>query len=165
MFSFCPAFKLLNRRLPWVLAIWIGLTAVSSGIVLLDTDHASANTTAPTGIYQDSGWGFQGEYGGFLGTMIGQQYFITAQHFGVQGSTFVSTAEFNGVADVTYTIDASANGGAGFWNIAGTDLRVCRCLRPLQTRETRGGRRARIGRGQPNPGILDSCVSRNGPIL
>jgi hypothetical protein len=56
--------------------------------------------------------------------MIGQQYFITAQHIGVQGGTFVSTAEFNGVADVTYTIDAAANGGMGFWNIAGTDLRV-----------------------------------------
>ncbi len=124
MFTFRPAFNPLARRLPLVLAVWLGLTAMSPGIVLLDTDNASANTTAPTGLYADSGWGFQGEYGGFLGTMIGQQYFITAQHFGVQGSTFISTAEFNGVADVTYTIDSAANGGAGFWDIAGTDLRV-----------------------------------------
>ena len=105
--------------------LWIGLAGLSSGIVLYDTDNALANTAAPTGIYEDSGWAYQGKYGSFLGTMIGQQYFITAQHFGVQGGgTFVSTADFNGVGDVTYTIDSSANGGTGFWNIAGTDLRV-----------------------------------------
>ncbi len=119
-----PNLKLLPPCLPLLLTVWLWLAASSFGIVLLDTDNALANTTAPTGFYADSGWAFQGEYGSFLGTMIGQQYFITAQHFGVQGSTFVSTAEFNGVADVTYTIDASANGGAGFWDIAGTDLRV-----------------------------------------
>jgi hypothetical protein len=124
MFRSTPNLKPLVQRLPLLLAVWLGLAGLSSGIVLLDTDNASSNTTAPSGIYADSGWGFQGEYGGFLGTMIGQQYFITAQHFGVQGGTFVSTAEFNGVADVTYTIDSAANGGAGFWDIAGTDLRV-----------------------------------------
>jgi hypothetical protein len=124
MFRSHPKFKPLAQHLPLLFGFWLGLTGLSSAIVLLDTDNASANTTTPTGLYADSGWGFQGEYGGFLGTMVGQQYFITAQHFGVQGSTFVSTAKFNGVADVTYTIDASANGGAGFWDIAGTDLRV-----------------------------------------
>jgi len=124
MFCSSPTRYPLVHRLPLMLAAWLALIGFSPGIVLYDTANATANTTAPTGIYQDSGWGFQGEYGGFLGTMVGQQYFITAQHFGVQGSTFVSTSEFNGVADVTYTIDASANGGAGFWDIAGTDLRV-----------------------------------------
>lgn len=94
-------------------------------IVLYDTDNPLANTTAPTGDYADSGWAWQGRYGAFLGTMIGEQHFITARHIGVQGSgTFVSTAAFNGAADVTYTIDTAANGGAGFWDIAGTDLRV-----------------------------------------
>jgi hypothetical protein len=91
---------------------------------LYDTDNALANTTAPTGIYADSGWGFMGEYGGFLGTMIAPQYFITAQHVGVQAGDFVSTAAFNGIADVNYTIDVAANGGTGYWNISGTDLRI-----------------------------------------
>jgi hypothetical protein len=124
MFRLIPSFNLLPQRMGLLLSVWLWITASSFGIVLLDTDNALANTTAPTGFYADSGWAFQGEYGGFLGTMIGQQHFITAQHFGVQGSTFISTAEFNGVADVTYTIDSAANGGAGFWNITGTDLRV-----------------------------------------
>lgn len=107
-----------------LMCCWMFWTQMSSGIVLYDTDSPAVNTTAPTGFYQDSGWAYQGRYGSFLGTMIGEQYFITAQHFGLQGGTFVSGAEFNGMADITYTIDASANGGQGFWDIAGTDLRV-----------------------------------------
>lgn len=89
-------------------------------VVLFDTGDTLANTSAPTGIYEDSGWAYQGRYGSFLGTMIGSQYFITAAHIGVSASpTFTSVA-----TDVTYTIDASANGGVGFWNITGTDLRI-----------------------------------------
>ncbi len=116
-----PAFPC---RFAQVLALWLLMGAASQAIVLYDTDNALANTTAPTGIYQDSGWAFQGKFGSFLGTMIGDQYFITAQHIGPQGSSFVSTADFNGVADINYTIDASANGGSGYWDIAGTDMRV-----------------------------------------
>ncbi|MES2598401.1 MAG: hypothetical protein V4662_23905 [Verrucomicrobiota bacterium] len=114
----------LPCRLAQVLALWLLMGTASQAIVLYDTDNALANTTSPTGIYQDSGWAYQGKFGSFLGTMIGDQYFITAQHVGPQGSSFVSTADFNGVADINYTIDSSANGGSGFWDIAGTDLRV-----------------------------------------
>lgn len=119
--------------LPWVCGLWLAMAAACQAIVLYDTDNVLTNTTAPTGVYEDSGWAFQGRYGAFLGTMIGEQYFITAQHMGLQGSTFVSTAAFNGVADVTYTIDASANGGAGFWNIAGTDLRILKINESFST--------------------------------
>jgi hypothetical protein len=109
----------------WMLLWLLGSAATSQAVILVDTDNALANTTAPTGQYADSGWAYQGEYGSFLGTMIAPQYFITAQHIGVSASpTFTSTAEFNGAVDVTYTIDSSANGGQGFWNIAGTDLRI-----------------------------------------
>lgn len=99
--------------------IWAG-TQLSQAVVLYDTDNALANTDAPTGILADSGWAYQGLYGSFLGTMIGSQYFITAQHIGVSGSP-----TFTGVADSTvYTIDAAVNGGVGYWDIAGTDLRI-----------------------------------------
>jgi hypothetical protein len=111
--------------------LWVGQVGA---IVLYDTDNPLANTTAPVGDYANSGWAWQGRYGAFLGTMIGEQYFITAQHIGVQGSgTFVSTAAFNGLADVTYTIDTAANGGLGFWDIAGTDLRVFKILESFST--------------------------------
>lgn len=103
----------------------IGMTAGDGqAIILYDTGDPSANTTAPTGIYENSGWSYQGKYGGYLGTMISPQHFITAQHFGTQGGTFVSPAAMNGTADITYTIDASANGSVGYWDIAGTDLRI-----------------------------------------
>jgi hypothetical protein len=93
-------------------------------VLFYDTGDANHNTSAPTGVYENSGWQYEGFYGAYLGTMIAPQYFITAQHFGTQGGTFVQSSLFNGVADVTYTIDLTANGGAGFWDIAGTDLRL-----------------------------------------
>lgn len=82
------------------------------------------NSSAPGGAYQNSGWQYQGYYGAYLGTMIAPQYFITAKHMGTQGSFFVSAGIFNGGVDVTYTIDTSANAGAGYWDVAGTDLRI-----------------------------------------
>jgi hypothetical protein len=96
----------------------------AEAVILYDTGDPTANTTAPTGIYENSGWSHQGKYGGFLGTMISPQHFITAKHFGTQGGTFISTAAMNGIADITYTIDASANGSIGYWDIGATDLRI-----------------------------------------
>ncbi|MDZ4290028.1 MAG: PEP-CTERM sorting domain-containing protein [Prosthecobacter sp.] len=112
------------KLLVWLVCASALLAETARAIILVDTPNPLTNTTAPTGIYADSGWDFLGEYGSSLGTMIAPQYFITAQHTGLQGSTFVSTAELNGSADVTYTIDTAANGGTGYWDIAGTDLRI-----------------------------------------
>lgn len=99
-------------------------TPSAKAVLFYDTGSAAHNTAAPTGTYQDSGWQYQGYYGAYLGTMIAPQYFLTAQHMGTQGSSFVSAGLFNGGVDVTFTIDTSANGGAGYWDIAGTDLRI-----------------------------------------
>lgn len=102
----------------------LGSAATSRGVVFYETGDSAHNTAAPGGAYADSGWQYEGLFGGFLGTMISPQLFITARHIGVADSTFVSTSLFNGVADVTYTIDTSANSGVGFWDITGTDLRL-----------------------------------------
>ena len=100
------------------------LAARAQAVLFYDTADPAHNTTAPTSSYANSGWQYEGQFGTFLGTMIAPQYFITAQHIGVQGSTFVSTAVFNGTGDVSYTVDSTANGGQGYWDIAGTDLRI-----------------------------------------
>ena len=105
----------------------------ANAILFYDTSDPTHNTTAPTGTYADSGWQFEGTFGNFLGTMIAPQYFVTAQHIGMQGSTFVSNASFNGVADVTYNIDTSANGGQGYWDIAGSDLRVYKIVQTFSS--------------------------------
>jgi hypothetical protein len=93
-------------------------------LVFVDSDDAGFNTAAPTGVYEDSGWQYLGYFGSFLGTAIGSQYFITAQHIGVQGTTFVQSALFTGLPEVVYTVDTGANGGLGFWDVAGSDLRI-----------------------------------------
>jgi len=103
---------------------WCAAAVNASAVLFYGTDSATHNTTAPGGLYSGSGWQYQGHYGSYLGTMIAPQYFITAQHFGTQGGSFVHAGVFNGAADVTYTIDTAANGGAGYWDIAGTDLRI-----------------------------------------
>ncbi|WP_395735801.1 PEP-CTERM sorting domain-containing protein [Prosthecobacter sp.] len=114
------------------------------------------NTTAPTGAFLNSGWQYEGSYGAYLGTMIAPQYFITAQHFGTQGSTFTQSSTFNGVGDMTYHIDAAANGGLGYWDIAGTDLRIFKIQEyfssyaPLYTGSSETGMTMEInGRGGP----------------
>lgn len=117
------ALRLRKKSLMGAAMLWF-FTSSASAVLFYDTGSASHNIAAPTGTYQDSGWQYQGYYGAYLGTMIAPQYFITAQHMGTQGGSFVSAGLFNGGVDVTYSIDTSANGGAGFWDIAGTDLRI-----------------------------------------
>lgn len=111
----------------WCWAIVCAAAALpAEGVIFLGTaDPAYHANTAPAGVYQDSGWQYQGLFGNFLGTMISPQHFITAAHVGVQSTTFVWAASFNGGADdVTFTRDTGVNGGLGYWDIAGTDLRI-----------------------------------------
>ena len=66
--------------------------SAARAVILLGTDDPAANTTAPTGSLANSGWQFQGIFGGFLGTPIASNFFITAAHIGG-----ASTFSFNGV--------------------------------------------------------------------
>jgi hypothetical protein len=87
-------------------------------------DPAHNRETAPGGALAGSGWQYQGLFGSYLGTAISPNHFITAAHLGVASSTFVSKDYFNGASDITYAINITVNSGLGYWNIAGTDLRV-----------------------------------------
>lgn len=115
----------LARLLAATVAVWILGAAPVQAVLFYDTADPSHNTTAPGGIYQDSGWQYQGIIaGGFLGTAIGQNYFITAKHIGVYTTTFVQDALFTGGVTTTYNIDTGAFGGTGYFDIPGTDLRI-----------------------------------------
>ena len=57
----------------------------SRGVILFGTE---ANTTAPTGELAGSGWQYQGDWGGFLGTPISPRFFISAAHIGNAGTIF-----------------------------------------------------------------------------
>lgn len=107
-----------------MLAFFIAGATPCSAVLFYATGDSGHNTTAPTGIFSGSGWQYEGLYGAYLGTTIAPQYFITAQHFGVQGTTFTQSGIFTGGSDVTYNIDTTVNSGIGYWDIAGTDLRI-----------------------------------------
>lgn len=98
-----------------------------------DSGNPATNTAAPSGALSQAGWQYQGYFGGFLGTVIGQNEFITARHIGVQSSNFVSDSLFTGGITQVHQIDSAANGGLGYYDIAGTDLRVYRVLEPFSS--------------------------------
>lgn len=135
-------------------AAWLlFLCGPAYAIVFYDTADSTLNTTEPTGAYANSGWQYQGIYGeGHLGTMIGEQFFITADHIGTAPNPTFTTLASN----VTHTIDTAANGGQGFWLIPGTDLRIYKIngtfsdYAPLYTGSDEHGKELVVfGRGGP----------------
>jgi hypothetical protein len=111
------------------------------GAILFDSADPSANTTAPTGALANSGWQFEGEWGGFLGTPIAPHFFISAAHIGNAGNnSFV----FNGN---TYTVTQSYSLGESdlmLWQVRETFP----AFAPLYTaRDEIGKHLVAIGRG------------------
>jgi len=101
----------------WLRSGWLAFMAhvlaakTSYAVILFGSGDPTYNTTPPTGALQDSGWQYEGQWGGFLGTPIAPQYFIAAQHIGGEvGQAFV----YDGV---TYTTTA-------YWNDPNSDLRL-----------------------------------------
>src|SRR5438552_3725516 len=70
------------------LVFWIGsMTGTAQAVIVYGSQ--GRNTSAPSGNLADSGWQYEGNWGGFLGTTIGSRYFITAAHVGGSvGGTF-----------------------------------------------------------------------------
>ena len=96
----------------------------AKAIVFYDTSDPTHNTTAPTGVYDNAGWQYEGYFGSYLGTMISPTNFITAAHIGVNSNTFSYDQTFSGKPTVNYAIDTGFNNGLGYRDIAGTDLRI-----------------------------------------
>jgi hypothetical protein len=96
----------------------LALVVAKSADAVIVYGSQGRNTSAPTGALANAGWQWEGQFGSFLGTAIGSQYFITAQHIG--GST--GTGFFYN--NVNYSIDPTFGSGNGYVNIGGTDLRV-----------------------------------------
>lgn len=128
------------------------------GLIFFDTgDPAHNREVAPDGALAGSGWQFQGEYGSFLGTMISPRHFVTARHFGVGPIRFIHRSHFSGAGfHRIYYINPNVNGGVGYWNITGTDLRVFEvygdfpAYAPLYTKSNEAGKETvMMGRGVP----------------
>ena len=97
---------------------WFGLLAAgilfftsiqSQAVVLYRTP--TRNTAAPSGTLYNSGWQWEGKWGGFLGTPIAPNYFITAGHVG-------------GGVGQTFTFNYKPYTTTGMWDDPNSDLRI-----------------------------------------
>jgi Dockerin type I domain len=106
------------RRACLILIIIIRVTILPlRAVILYGTGDPTANTTAPTGAYANSGWQFEGQFDGFLGTVIAPNYFITAKHIGgVVGDKFT----FNGTNYTTTAVFPDPSSDLQIWRVSGT---------------------------------------------
>jgi hypothetical protein len=86
-------------------------TSSAPGILFVSTGDPSHNTSPPTGSLTNSGWQYQGQWGGFLGTPVAPRFFLAAKHV---GGTVGDIFRYRGVDYVT----------TGFFDDAGSDLRL-----------------------------------------
>jgi hypothetical protein len=76
------------KKLAGAILLLLLTTASAPAVILLDTADPTANTTAPAGPLADSGWQYQGQWGGWLGTPISPNFFVSAAHIGQGGDHF-----------------------------------------------------------------------------
>lgn len=130
-----------------VAALLLLAIASADAVILYRTGEPAENTTAPTGDLADSGWQYQGAWGGFLGTPIAPLFFISAKHVGNNGALV-----WNGVTyPVVQQIDDPAS-----------DLSIFRVAQPfpsfapLYTRFDEVGKHAAVfGRGTLRGALLE----------
>ena len=66
-------------------------------VILFGTE---GNTTPPTDELADSGWQYQGVWGGFLGTPIAPRFFLSATHVGNAGTLVYDGVSYNVVRTI-----------------------------------------------------------------
>lgn len=113
-----PAMKTLRAfGLPLVILAAV-LTGRAGAVILLNPEpDPPENKVAPTGRLAGSGWEFQGTWGGFLGTPVAPQFFITAKHCGGNvGQVF----SLGGTSYKTVKRFDSPSSDLTLWEISGT---------------------------------------------
>ena len=85
-------------------------------IIFYGTGDPAHNTTPPTGGLTNSGWQYQGQWGGFLGTPISPRHFLAASHVGgAVGDAFI----FRGVPYVTTAMYDDPASDLRIWRVCG----------------------------------------------
>ncbi len=99
-----------------MVAAFVLMATRSFAIILMGTSDPDANTAAPTGALQDSGWQWIGTFGAFCGTPIGPSSFVTASHI---GGTVGQNFRFDGQDYRTtgFTIDPASD--LRVWHVCG----------------------------------------------
>jgi hypothetical protein len=121
------------------LLIALSVLTLTEGHAVILFDDPDANTTAPEGSPAESGWHYQGDWGGNLGTPISPHFFISAGHFGVPGPLSYGGSIYPLIGVFTHP---------------GSDLLICKVdgtfpdFAPLYSkRDETGGHLVVIGRG------------------
>ena len=100
-----------------IVGAFLVMLAPVRAVIFYGTEDPTVNTTAPTGALAGSGWQYEGQFGSFLGTVIGSNYFITAKHIGGGiGQTF----NFNGTTYTTTAVFPDPTSDLQIWQVAGT---------------------------------------------
>jgi hypothetical protein len=122
-------------------ALLLCCAMTARAVIFHSTGDPTHNTTAPTGALTNSGWQFQGRWGGFLGTPIAPRFFLAAKHVGGSvGETF----HYRGVGYVTTAFYDDPAGDLRLWAVCGTFPEVA----PLYAGTNEVGKTAVIfGRG------------------
>jgi hypothetical protein len=113
----------------------------AEAVLFYGTAAANYHTNAPDKAFADSGWQYVGTWGGFTGTAISTNYFITARHFGGSvGDPFV----FHGTTNLTTAGFEDPESDLKIWRVSGT-------LSPIAPLYTKGNEGLKgvivIGRG------------------
>ena len=97
-------------------SLWLSATSANA-ILFYSTGDPNYNTNAPGGSLTNSGWQFEGFWGGFLGTPIKPKYFLTASHIGGSvGDPFI----FRGVPYTTTAVYDDPSSDLRIWRVCGT---------------------------------------------
>src|ERR1043165_3665729 len=107
-----------NRRPAWIvfLVLWLNLVSARA-VIFYSTGDPNYNTTAPGDSLTNSGWQYEGTWGGFLGTPIAPKYFVTARHV---GGRLGDSLLFRGVAYPTSAVYDNPDSDVRIWRICGT---------------------------------------------
>ena len=148
-----PAFKQFLVRMLLCVALLCAASSRARAVILYATGDPSVNTTAPDGELAGSGWQFQGDFGGFLGTPIAPQFFITAKHIGQAGGVF----SFGGIDYSLVRQFPDPQSDLAIWQVNG----VLPSIAPLYSRTDEVGKQlVVIGRGTERGGEF---YRRNSP--
>ena len=125
----------------WQMAGVLVGTPSSFAVLFESTDDPAYNTTAPRGGLANSGWQYEGQWNGFLGTPIAPMFFLAAKHVGgTIGDVFV----LNGFSYHTVAFSDCPTCDLRVWQVAETFPLYA----PLYTTSNEVGRRCVVfGRG------------------
>lgn len=151
--SFCAILRAPVKKFTVLLAASFIASSPVLAVILMDTGDPSVNTTAPGGALTNSGWQYEGLWGGFLGTPIAPHFFISAAHIGQAGGNFV----FQGSPYTIVRSFALADSDLLIWQVNESFLSFA----PLYTKHDEIGKHlVAIGRGtlRGDPVFLESSL-------